>query len=222
MNGTVSRIFKDKVLNPQKLTDYGFTLSDGRYRYSAPITGGFVISVDIGGGDINTLVTDTDTGEPYTLFLVDGAEGSFVGMVRAEYERVLCDIADKCFDGGAFKSGIFDEAIEYVRAVYGDELEFLWKNSDAAIWRRKDNRKWYAVFLTVSGGKFGRADEKIEILDLRFDPAEIQKAVDNVKIFGGYHMNKKRWVTVLSDGSIGFDEVRKMIDESYILAGGKR
>ncbi len=33
----------------------------------------------------------------------------------------------------------------------------------------------------------------------------------------GYHLNKKHWNTVRLDGSVPADEVKRMIDESYIL-----
>ena len=37
---------------------------------------------------------------------------------------------------------------------YCDELEFLWqKFPDNAVWRRKDNKKWYGALLTVSKEK---------------------------------------------------------------------
>lgn len=37
----------------------------------------------------------------------------------------------------------------------------------------------------------------------------------------GYHMNKCHWNTVILDGSLGDDDIRDMIDESYrlVLAG---
>jgi predicted DNA-binding protein (MmcQ/YjbR family) len=40
----------------------------------------------------------------------------------------------------------------------------------------------------------------------------------------GYHMNKKHWNTVVLDGSIPVQEIRKMIDHSYeqIVRGMKR
>lgn len=37
-----------------------------------------------------------------------------------------------------------------------EELEFLWpKSPDNAIFRRPDNKKWYAVLLTVQKEKLG-------------------------------------------------------------------
>ena len=34
-------------------------------------------------------------------------------------------------------------------------------------------------------------------------------------------MNKKRWLTVVLDGSVAYEEICGLIDESYVLALGK-
>ncbi|NBH71706.1 MmcQ/YjbR family DNA-binding protein [Clostridiaceae bacterium] len=39
-------------------------------------------------------------------------------------------------------------------------------------------------------------------------------------VLPGYHQNKKHWNTVILDGSIPDDVVKRMIAESYDLAGG--
>lgn len=39
-------------------------------------------------------------------------------------------------------------------------------------------------------------------------------------VLPGYHQNKKHWNTIILDGSIPDDVVKRMIAESYDLAGG--
>lgn len=221
MNKILERIFKNYKQNPEKLRKYGFTESNGAFFHNTDILGGqFALYVKVANGNVETEVVDLSTNEPYTLFLADSASGSFVGAVRTSYENVLCDVAAKCFDKCVFKSDCAQQVIGYVSATYGDELEFLWeKFDDNAIWRRKDNRKWYAVMLTVAGNKLGMlSDEKVEILDLRADAEKIDNIVDGKTIFRGYHMNKKHWITVCLDGSLPQNEIEKMIDRSYELA----
>ena len=41
-------------------------------------------------------------------------------------------------------------------------------------------------------------------------------------VLPGYHQNKKHWNTVILDGSIPDDVVKRMIAESYDLAGGSK
>lgn len=221
MNNILARIFKNYKPNFDKLLKFGFTLSNDTYCYNTVIMDNkFSLTVKISSSDIDTEVIDLATNDPYTLFLVDGAIGSFVGAVRTAYENVMLDIADNCFDKYVFKSDYAQKLIKYVSDTYGDNLEFLWdKFPDNAIWRRADNKKWYGALLTVTKDKLGLpSDEKIEIIDLRAIPENIDSIVDNKTIFRGYHMNKKHWVTIMLDGSVPLTEIQKMLGKSYELA----
>ena len=166
---------------------------------------------------------DAATDEPYTLFLVEDAQGSFIGEVRAAYCDALSAVAEACFAKTVFQSGYSESVIEYARNTYGDELEFLWeKFPKNAILRRKDNRKWYAALLTISKSKLGAfPDEEIEVLDLRAAPEAIPDMVDGKRVFAGYHMNKKHWITLPLDGTLPAEEICAMLDTSYALAKGK-
>ncbi|MDE7336607.1 MAG: MmcQ/YjbR family DNA-binding protein, partial [Clostridia bacterium] len=180
----------------------------------------FALTIKITNSDINTDVIDLSTNEPYTLFLDDEASGSFVGAVRTSYKNVMLDIAEKCFDKCVFKSEYAQKIIRYVENKFGDNLEYLWdKFPDNAIWRRKDNRKWYGALLTVTKNKLGLpSNDKIEIIDLRTNPENIDFIVDNKNIFKGYHMNKKHWITICLDGTVPLEKFEKLIDKSYELA----
>lgn len=218
MDKIIASIFKNKVANPAKLTEYGFD-ANGVYK-TGILDGQFELLVQVCGSDIKTQVLEVETDEPYTLFLADGATGSFVGEVRGEYTRVLSDIAEKCFLTSIFKNQQTKQVIDYIRKTYGGELEFLWeKYDDCAIWRRADNRKWYGLLLTVAENKLGLASESVvEAIDLRIDPDDMEKTVDGKTFFHGYHMNKKHWITVILDGSVDIEIIYKMIDRSYSLA----
>ena len=221
----IQSIFKRKTVNFEKLINYGFSKKADIYSYSTVLpASGFTMTVSITEqGEISSMVTDPALNEPYVLHLADNAAGSFVGGVKYEYEQILTDIADKCFEHDVFKTEAAKDMIKYVRSKYGSELEYLWqKFPDNAVVRRNDNQKWYAAFLTVSRRKLGFAsDETAEIIDLRMTPENIEKNVDNVKILPGYHMNKKHWVTICLDGSVPLDEICRLTDESYILASKK-
>lgn len=215
-------IFKNRTLNCEKLIRYGFEKVKGEYVYSTEIFDNqFRMTVRIDEiGEIETELFDFAAEEEYTLHLVAEASGEFVGKVRSEYESVLNDIAESCFDSSIFGGQCSKEIIEYARNKYGDELEFLWERyPDAAVLRRKDNQKWYALFMTIPKSKLGLASgEPVEIIDLRFDADELPKKVDGERYFLGYHMNKKHWLTMLLDGSVPIEEILNYLDESYILA----
>lgn len=215
-------IFKDKTVNLEKLINYGFEKVEGEYVYSTGIFDSqFRLTVKIAqSGEVQTQLFDLAAEEIYTLHLVSEAKGEFVGRVRAEYQKVLQEIAEKCFDSSIFGGECSKKVIEYARAKYGDELEFLWERyPDAAVLRRKDNQKWYALFMTIPKAKLGLdSGEPAEIIDVRFDVDELPKKVDGIKYFLGYHMNKKHWVTMLLDGSVPIEEILNYLDNSYNLA----
>lgn len=214
--------FHNKNANPERLLAYGFVQDHSGYCYETEIANNLfrLVVLITYAGEVNTQVIDQETGDEYILHRTAKATGAFVGMVKADYEAVLAEIAEKCFDPDVFKSEQAKKVIAYVREKYGDELEFLWKKfPDNAIWRRKDTNKWYAAILTVSARKLGlESDERLEILDLRLPPEEMTATVDQKRFFPGYHMNKKHWYTLILNGSVEIEEICKRIDKSYILA----
>lgn len=219
---TIKNIFQRKALVPEKLLSFGFTQDANTYSYSTVLPdSGFEIRVQVTEqGEVSAIVMDPVSNEPYTLHLVEGAAGSFVGAVRSEYEQVLCEIAEACFTPDVFKRVQTKELIAYVRGKYEDEPEYLWaKSPDSAIWRRKDTGKWYGLLMTISTSKLGVVPgEMAEILDLRMEPEKLSKLIDGKVYFPGWHMNKKSWYTMILDGSVPLEELCARIDESYMLA----
>lgn len=218
--------FKNKKVNSKKLIKYGFLQKEGNYIYVTNLLDAqFELTISISvDGNISTKVIDVFTKEEYILHLIKGASGAFVGKIKEEYDNVLQSIADKCFDKNLFKSDYTKMVIKYVHEKYSDELEFLWeKTPNNAIWRRKDNSKWYAVILTLQKSKLGiNSDEVVEIIDLRIDPEKVENIVDKKRYFPGYHMNKKHWFTICLDGSVPIDEIYKWLDASYTIASKKK
>ena len=216
----IKSVFKFKRAVEDKLKKYGFEKSGESLVYRTNICGTLRLTVAICGSEIKTEVWDTEIDEPYTLFLVEGASGEFVGKVREEYTKVLEDIAEKCFEMQIFKCEFTAKIIEYARNTYGDEEEYLWeKFPDNAVLRRRDTKKWYAAILTVPYVKFGiKREGTVEVIDVRMDPDELERTVDNKTYFRGWHMNKKHWVTMLLDGSAPYEEIIERLNNSYDLA----
>lgn len=218
-------IFGCKSPVREKLIAFGFRERDGGFVYAEPILEGeLTVTVKVTERGVETETTDPLTGEPYSLHLVEEAQGAFVGSVRAAYNALLRRVAEECFVTDVFKSDAARSAIGYVSERYGISLEFLWeKLPDAAVWRRQDNRKWFGVLMPVPASKLGLdAEGKLEILDLRADPDVVAEITDNVHYFPGYHMNKKHWITIPLDGSVPPEEIFARIDDSYILANAKK
>ena len=69
---------------------------------------------------------------------------------------------------------------------------------ESAVFRHADNKKWFAIVLSVSRRKFGfDSDEVIDVVNLKL-PTEMFgsfSAADGV--YPAYHMNKLHWISML-------------------------
>lgn len=215
-------IFKDKKVDFEKLQSFGFTKNDSIYNYQTLIVEGqFQLKIEVDDkGQLTTQVIDTATQDEYVLHLTAGASGEFVGKVSEAYQNILQKIENDCYENDSFKSQQAQDIIQYIKDNYDDELEFLWKNLPRnAIWRRTDTNKWYGLLSVIPKSKLGlKSEEVVTVLDLRSDPDKIEKLIDGIKYFPGYHMSKKSWFTVILDGSIADSEIIKRLQASYLLA----
>jgi predicted DNA-binding protein (MmcQ/YjbR family) len=214
-------------IRTEKLEGFGFRSKGDTFVYEEDLLGGdFRLFVRVAeGGLVSTLLLDTKTEEPYVLHLVEQAQGAFVGEVRTAYWEVLNRIGESCGEHGAFHGAYVDDLLQYVRETYGDEIEYPWKDMDAAVIRSHVSKKWYAVFMKILPAKIGLGGQKhIRVMNLHGTAVEVAALVDGKKCFPGYHMNRKYWYTVCLDGSIPMMELHTLIDRSFNLSqvGGHR
>ena len=217
----IINFIKDKKIDFKKLEEFGFKLKDNSYYYhTSLLKNQFKMSVKINlDNSIFTEIIDTETNEPYILYLIEKRSG-YSEKVYKEYSDILEKIKKKCFEDEIFKTNYTKEILAYIKNKYGDELEFLWEKSPKnAVIRRKSSNKWYAVILTISKRKLNlNSDEIIEVINLHNSLEEIEKLIDYKKYFPAYHMNKKHWCTICLDGTVELKEIYKLIDISYELA----
>ncbi len=117
-----------------------------------------------------------------------------------------------------------DELIKYVSEEYDISPEYLWESTpDAFVFRRKNNRKWFAVAMEISKNKLGLdSGEKVYILDVKCDPLMLGSYLEQEGFFRAYHMNKEKWLTVLLDGSVNREDIISVLALSYELADNKK
>ena len=217
----ITNFIKDKKIDFKKLEKFGFKLIDNSYCYhTSLLKNQFKMTIKINlDNSIFTEIIDTETNEPYILYLIEKRSG-YSEKVYKEYSDILEKIKKKCFEDEIFKANYTKEIIDYVKNKYGDELEFLWEKSPKnAVIRRESSNKWYAVILTISKRKLNLDSDKIiEVINLHNIAEEMKKLIDNKKYFPAYHMNKKYWCTICLDGTVELKEIYKLIDVSYELA----
>ncbi len=204
-----------------KLEPFGFIRDGDAYFYADELlAGSFKLHVKVSNkGLVSTLLMDTESDEPYVLHLVENAQGAFVGEVRAAYQAVLDRIGEACGEHGSFHGGYVEELLRYVQETYGDEIEYPWKDMDAAVIRSHLTKKWYAVFMKVHPSKIGLGgSQPIRIMDLHGTAEQVASLVDGKRYFPGWHMNRKYWYTICLDGSVPMDELQRRIDASFALS----
>ena len=107
---------------------------------------------------------------------------------------------------------------QYVKKKYKADPEFLWKRyPDYAIFRHEDNHKWFGLVMDVPRGRLGLdGDERVDILNVKLsDPFFAEMLIQRDGFFKGYHISKGNWVSVLLDGTVAFDEICSLLEESY-------
>lgn len=205
-----------------KLIRYGFSGDNGVLGYSEALGCGFTLMFEVRDGGLFAGVYDD--GDEYVLHLTD-ASGGFVGKVREEYEGAVSRVTSACFERAVyspyFRSGQTAGLIADAEKTWGETPEFLWKDTpDCCVLRNRESGKWYAVFMVVPLAKFFPGTEgKTEVINLRADATGMS---DGKLVFPAYHMNKKSWISVLSDRGKDFGEIRAVMCASREIAGKKR
>ncbi len=214
-------VFTKKKICFDKLIKYGFIYNENKYIYECEIMNGdFLLQIIFNKqGHLNTILIDKETGEEYTLYKTR-AQGAFIGKTRESITTVLQDISKKCFTPSIYNQSQALKLISYADEVYGDKAEFPFDSTPhTCIIRRKESQKWYIVILKIPKTKLGLDSEQIiEVVNLHSSAERVKQLLNMPHFFPGWHMNKKRWYTVILDGSIPDEELFKLVDESYTYA----
>lgn len=217
-------IFFGYKVDPSKLEGYGFRLADGTYRASFPLEiEDFHADVFIKGNDVSGRIYDETFGDEYALFRNHSVTGDFVGKVRESYQKVLLDIRKHCFIKVMFLDEQSTRIAQHIIKTYGDQPEFPWKKfPQFAIFRNRDNHRWYAVFMTVKDGTLGEGVSGRSIVNIKPYSKNHQELIQKDNVFPGWHMDKNSWVSVSLSDYFEDEFVESLIEESYQNVNGKK
>ncbi len=216
-------IFNNLQPNQEKLIKFGFREDGGKLVFKKDLNEEFYSVFTHFDDKMTVDIYEKETDDKLQLFYLPDITGSFIGEINTLCENIEKEIIDNCFEKNKLYGDYTNKVIEYISEKYGDKIEHLWeKFPEDGIWRRCDNKKWYALIMKIQKSKLGlKSNEKVDVLDIRADREILPQLVDNKQIFAGYHMNKKTWITVCLDGSISLEKIYELIDNSYILAKEK-
>ncbi len=112
----------------------------------------------------------------------------------------------------------------YAEKHYKTLPDYPWKNdSESAVLRHRETRKWYGLVMKISKKKLGLPDnEMCDVLNVKCDPLLSASLRSQEGIFPAYHMNHTEWITILLDGTVPDEKVFNLLDLSYTLTAPKK
>ena len=110
-----------------------------------------------------------------------------------------------------------EELFRFVSETYGTEPEYLWlTDPDFAVLRHAAGGKWYGIVMDLRRRQLGLpGEEKVDVLNLKLDPALVLILCGQPGFLPAYHMNKTHWISVLLDGSAPDERIRELTKLSY-------
>ena len=113
------------------------------------------------------------------------------------------------------------DILKFAARTFGTAPEYMWaRTPNFAVLRRSDNKKWYAIIMDLPRRTMGLAgDGVVDVMNVKCDSVLIGMLVGDAGFRPAYHMNKSNWITILLDGSVGFDEITALMKQSYKLTG---
>ena len=116
------------------------------------------------------------------------------------------------------------ELESYIVDKYSIEPEYPWaKMPTFAVFRHSNNKKWFAVIMTITKDKLGLdSTENIDVVNLKCDPLFMGSVLNEQGIFPAYHMSKTHWISVALDGSVEPDKIKWLLDLSFDLTNKKK
>lgn len=116
-----------------------------------------------------------------------------------------------------------NELIEYIAENYGIYAEFPWeKYPNNIVFRHNNNKKWFALIMTVSNEKLGILEcGLIDIVNVKCETIMVNSFRAENGIYAAYHMNKANWISVALDDSVSDEKIKMLIDIGFRLTAPK-
>lgn len=105
------------------------------------------------------------------------------------------------------------ELEKLILAEYGVRAEYPWVSAPTfAVFRHSENKKWFAVIMSVDRRKFGIEEEgQIDVVNLKCDANLVPSMWLERGVYPAYHMNKEHWLTVSLEEGGAEDELLKFL-----------
>ncbi len=107
----------------------------------------------------------------------------------------------------------------HITNAYGPAPDYPFEGDfTTAVFRHADNRKWFAIVMSIPGARLGRKDGgNVDVVNLKVAPEMLPSLWQEAGVYPAYHMNKNHWVTVALDGSAADELLSCLVGVSYDL-----
>lgn len=116
-----------------------------------------------------------------------------------------------------------EEYSQFINNQFGISYDCPFEDEfDAWVFRHPDNKKWFALVMTIKKQKLGlNGDGYINVVNLKCAQEIIDDLWKEEGIFPAYHMNKNHWLTLALDNSCPDETIRWVTGISYELTKKK-
>ena len=221
-------VFERKKIVAERALGFGFARSgDGLIYCRDLLSGDFRAEIRVGpDGSVSGRVIDVMNDEEYAPLRAEGMRGAYVSGVRAAYTAILEEIAERCCDERLFASEQANRIANEVKAAWGILPDFPFDEDayrTAGVLRHADNGKWFGLIMRVKKSVLaGESDSaRIDVMNLKADPAKIPDLCKIDGIYPAYHMNRKYWISMALDERVGDELAMELVRESFRLTRKK-
>lgn len=112
---------------------------------------------------------------------------------------------------------------DHILKTYGVKAEYPWKEDfENAVFRHRENRKWFALIMTIDREKLGIAQSgKVDVVNLKCDANLVPSMWEQNGIYPAYHMNKEHWISVTLDNNTDKNTLDFLLALSFDLTAKK-
>ena len=217
-----SNLVTGRHFSEEKLTEYGFRKEQDHFIYQTLITDYFEAHFDITAiNDTNSItpqlhvsIWDTASNELYLPFDVTIDKSPLAKALEDKVREHLVSIIHTCFS-----RNMKEQLVDFLEQKYGtqDEQSFP-KYPEFISFKTAHSKKWYALFMNVSGDKLGiESDTQKDIVNIKLPPETVENLIDHQHYFPAYHMNKVHWISILLDDNTDKAQVQEQLNVSYEL-----
>lgn len=216
---TLQQTFAKRKIDLLCLEGEGFSKRDDLYVLQKPLYDVFWVEISINAqGQIAAKVYDETTLDPFPSYRLENPKGEFGVALKESYQTFLFSLAERISspDANGFEQGV--RIRNYIENSLLDEGDNPFGQYPGfRVYRRKDDEKWYALFMVIPGERVGLNKEEVEVVNLNLPPKRIEALLQNPGYLPAYHMNKKHWVSLVLDETIKDGEIIELINQSREL-----